>query len=145
MYPCLMMAALVIWSRAESFPRYRERTMLTHFTETFRARWFEESVDVCPVVRNGFRSPQRCGGAQWRRQGTISIGFINGTEIVSAATSPSCSIEITCYQVNFLRNHNGTKSEEELLGNAFLFGINVANMKRQHRKVLLATGCGTAK
>ena len=92
--------------------------MLIHFPETLRARWFEKSTDVCPVVQDGSGSPQGCG-ARWRRQGTISIGFINSTEIVSRATSPSCSIEITCYQVNFLRNHNGTKSEDELLGNAF--------------------------
>ena len=40
-------------------------------------------------------------------------------------------------QVNFLRNHDGTEGEDELLGNAFLLGMDVANMKRQHRKVFL--------
>ena len=94
--------------------------------------------------RGGLRNPQtsaqlfgmdpghqKVWGARWRMQCTISKGFINRTEIVTAATSPSCSIEITCYQVNFLRNHNGTKSLDELLGNAFLLGINVADMQGQ--------------
>ena len=105
---------------------------------------FGKSTDVCPVVRDGSGSPQWCG-AWWRRQGTISKSFINSTEIVSAATSPSCSIEITCYQVKFLRNHNGTKSLDELLGNAFLSSMNVADMQGQHSKELLTTDCGTAK
>ena len=61
MYPRLMMAALVIWSQAESFPRKREGTMLIHLPETLRARWFEESTHVCPIVRNESRSPQWCG------------------------------------------------------------------------------------
>ena len=44
---------------------------------------------------------------------------------------------VTCNQVNFLRNHDGTKSKNELLGNAFPFDVNVANKKREHCKVLL--------
>ena len=83
--------------------------MLTYFPETLRAGGLKETTDVCPVVRDGSGSPQRCG-ARWRRQGTVSKGFINSTEIVTAATTPSRAIEITCNQVNFLRNHNGTKS-----------------------------------
>ena len=74
---------------------------------------------------------------------TIRKGFINSTEIVMAATSPSCSIEITSNQVNFLRNHNGTKSEDELLGDAFLLGVDVADMQGQHTKELLAADCGS--
>ena len=118
--------------------------MLVHFPETLRAGWLEKSTDVCPVVRKGSGSPQRWG-ARWRRQGTIRKGFINSTEIVSAATSPRCSIEITCNQVNFLRNHNGTKSLDELLGDAFLLGVDVAEMQGQHGKELLTSDCGTAK
>ena len=37
-------------------------------------------------------------------------------------------LEITCNQVTFLRNHNGTRSENELLGDAFLLGVDVADM-----------------
>ena len=81
-------------------------------------------------------SPQWCG-ARWRWQCAVSKGFVNSTDVVSAATTPRCSIEITCNQVNFLRNHDSTESEDELLGNPFLFGIDVADMKRQHRKIFL--------
>ena len=61
--------------------------MLTHFPETLRARWFEESTHaelfgMDPGLHNG-------------------VG--PGAEIVTAATSPSCSIEITCNQGDFLR------------------------------------------
>ena len=66
--------------------------------------------------------------AGWRRQGTVSKGFVNSTEVVSAATSPRSTIEITSNQVNFLRNHDGTKSENELLGDAFLLCVDVADM-----------------
>ena len=42
---------------------------------------------------------------------------------------PPCStIEITCNQINFLTNQDGTESEDELLGNAFLFGLDVAGV-----------------
>ena len=40
--------------------------MLVHFLKELRAKWFEKSTDVGPVVRNGSRSPQRCG-TRWRR------------------------------------------------------------------------------
>ena len=106
------MAALVIWSQAESFPRYRESTMLAHFPETLRAGWFEKSTDVCPVVRNGSRSPQWCG-APWRRQDTVHENFVKSTDVAISAVPPCCPIEITCNQVNFLRNSNGTKSLDE--------------------------------
>ena len=79
------------------------------------------------------------------QKGTIRKGFINSTEIVSATTTPRCSIEITCNKVNFLRNHNGTKSLDELLGDAFLLGVDVADMQGQHGKELLTTDCGTTK
>ena len=110
--------------------------MFVYSPKALRTAWFEKSTDVCPVVRNGSGSPQRCG-ARWRGQGTIRKGFINSTEIVSAATTPRCSIEITCNQVNFLRNHKGTKSLDELLGDAFLLGVDVADMQGQHGKELL--------
>ena len=42
--------------------------------------------------------------------------------------SPRSTIEITCNQVNFLRNHDGMKSENELLGDACLLGVDVADM-----------------
>ena len=144
MKPRFVMAALIIRSQAKSFPRDGEGTMFVHCPKALRTGWFEKSIDVCPVVRNGSGSPQRWG-AHWRRQSTIRKGFINSTEIVSAATTPRCSIEITCNQVNFLRNHNGTKSLDELLGDAFLYGVDVADMQGQHGKEPLTTDCGTTK
>ena len=101
--------------------------MLVDLPEALKAGGVEKSTHVCPIVRDGSGSPQWCG-ARWRRQGTISKGLIDSTEIVSA-----------------LRNHNGTKSLDELLGDAFLFGVNVNDVQRHHREVLLTTGCGTAK
>ena len=93
-----------------------------HLLESIGTRWFEKSADVCPIVRNGSKSPQWLG-AWWRRQGTISKGFVN-----SAATSPRSTIEITFNQVNLLRNHDGTDSEDDLLGDASLLGVDVADM-----------------
>ena len=78
-------------------------------------------------------------------QGTISKNFINRTEIVTASTTPRCAIEITCNQVNALRNHNGTKGLDDFLGNAFLLGVDVADVQGQHGKELLTTDCGTTK
>ena len=65
------------------------------------------------------------GGARWRRQGTVRKCFVNSTEV---AIQPRSTIEITCNQVNLLRNHNGTKSRNELLGDVFLLGVHVADM-----------------
>ena len=75
--------------------------MLTDFPETLRAGGVEKSTDVCPVVRDGFGSPQRCGAGR-RGQSTINKGFINSIETVTIATTPRRAIEITCNQVNFL-------------------------------------------
>ena len=44
-----------------------------------------------------------------------------------------------------MRNHNGTKSLDELLGDAFLLGVDVADMQGLHSKELLTTDCGSTK
>ena len=93
----------------------------------------EKTTYVSPVIRDGSRSPQWCG-AWWRGQSTISKSFINSTDMVAAATSPSRSIEIPCNQVNFLRNHNGAKSQDEIFGDSFLLGVDVADMQGQDSK-----------
>ena len=98
--------------------------MLVHFPKTVRARQFEKSTDVAPIVRNGSRSPQ-WWVAQRRRQDAVHKCFFNSTEVVFAKMPPCGTIEVTCNRVNFLKNQDGTESEDELLGNAFLFGINV--------------------
>ena len=64
--PCLVMAALIGWSQAECFSWDGECTMLMHFPKSMRTRWFEKTADVCPIVRNGSRSPQ------WRRASGVS-------------------------------------------------------------------------
>ena len=43
------------------------------------------------------------------------------------AASPRCTIEITCNHINLFTNHDSTKSENELLGDAFLLGVDVAD------------------
>ena len=77
--------------------------------------------------------PQWCK-AQWRWQGAVSKSLVNSADVVSAADAPRSTIEIICNQVNFLRNHDSTNSEDELLGNAFLLGVDVAYMKRRRRR-----------
>ena len=136
MKPNFMMAALIIRSQAECFPWDGECTMLMDFLRTVRTQWFEKSADVCPIVGNGSKSPQWCA-ARWRRQGTVRKCSVNSTEVVFASIPPCSTIEVTCNQVNFSRNHNGSKSKNELLGDAFLLGVNVADMKREHCNVLL--------
>ena len=54
-------------------------------------------------------------------------------------------METICNQVNFLRNHNGAKSQDELLGDAFLLAVDVADMQGQNSKEYLTTGCGSTK
>ena len=83
--------------------------MIIHFPASLRARGFEKSTDVGSVVRNGSRSPQ-WWRARWRRQDTVHKSFINSTEVVFAAVTPCGTMEVTCNQINFLRNHDCTKS-----------------------------------
>ena len=98
-----------------------------HVLFTFQ-RWFEKSADVWPIVRNGTRSSQWwCGPVALAS--TVHECFVNGTDVVFAAIPPRSIIEITCNQVNFWRSHDGTKSEDELLDNAFLFDVNVAESR----------------
>ena len=75
-------------------------------------------------------------GRRWQR--TVCKNFVDSTYVVSVAASPCCSIEITCNQVNLMTNHDCSDGEDELLGNASLLGVDVADMWRQHRKGLLA-------
>ena len=98
-----------------------------HFPETLRARWFEKSADVCPIVRNGTRSQSGVGPG-----GVGKILSINAPSIVLRLSLPryrhAVPLKSPATKSSSLRNHNGTKIEDELLGNAFLFGVNVADM-----------------
>ena len=91
MKPRLMMAALITGAQTE----YRESAMFANPPESLRAGGLKKTTDVRPIVRDGSGSPQLCG-ARRRRQSTISKGFINRTESATAATTPCCTIEITC-------------------------------------------------
>ena len=57
-----------------------------------------------------------------RHGGVDKVLSVNASSIVPkvvfASISPCSTIEVTCNQFNFLKNHNGTK--------VFLFGVNVA-------------------
>ena len=136
MKPCSMMATLIIRSQAKCVSRDENAPRLCTFQNRSEPGGLRNPQTSAQLFRNGSRSPQLCA-VLWRGQNTVCEGFVYSTEIVFAAIPPRSTIEITCNQVNFLRNHDCTKSENELLGDAFLFGINVADMKRQHRKVLL--------
>ena len=125
--PRFVIAAFVGGTQTKGFPRDGKCTMLIHCPASLRARRFEKSTDVGPIVRNGSMFPQWCG-ARWRRQDTVHKSIVNSTEVVFAAVPPCGTIEISCNQVNLLRNHDGTKSENELLGDAFLPGVDVADM-----------------
>ena len=53
--------------------------MLIHFPESLRARRFEKSANVCPVVQNGSRSPQGCGAGDVSglvRTGNLDRGWV---------------------------------------------------------------------
>ena len=65
--------------------------------------------------------PHNGGGARWRWPDTVHKSFVNSTEIVFAVVPLSSTIDVTCNQVNFLRNQSGT-SKNELNVDAFLLG-----------------------
>ena len=89
MKPLFVMAVLIIWSQAKCFPRDGECTMLIHFPGSLRARRFEKSTGVGPIVWNGSRSPEWCG-ARWRRQDTVQKSFVNNTEVSFCHQFLSC-------------------------------------------------------
>ena len=56
---------------------------------------------------------------------TVHKCFVNSTEVVLASTSPRSATEITCNQVNFSINHNGTKREDELCSDTAIIVVDV--------------------
>ena len=65
-------------------------------------------------------------------RGVGKILSINASSIVLRLSLPryrhAVTIEITCNHVNLLRNHDSTDGEDELLGDAFLLGVDVADL-----------------
>ena len=68
------------------------------------------------------------GVGRRRWQSAVRKSFVDSTDVVSAATSPRTIIEITCNHVNLLTNHDSTDGEDELLGDTFLLGVDVADL-----------------
>ena len=122
--PCLMMAALIGWTQAESFVRDGEGTMHAYLPIPIWIGRFEESTDVSTVAGIDLGPLQWCR-ARRRWQHTVCESFVDSTHVVSVAASPCCSIEITCNQVNLMTNHDGS---DELLGNVSLLGVGVVDM-----------------
>ena len=75
--------------------------MLMHLPKAVKTRW----------LRNPQTSAQLSGMDPGHHSG-VRPGGVGRAQSVNAS---SIVIEITCNQVNFLRNHNGTKSKNELL------------------------------
>ena len=83
------------------------------------------NTDLNPVAKGTDTSAQLFGidrvstmvlfPRRWQR--TVIKSFVKSTEGVSAATSPCCSIEITCHRVNMLTNDNGLDCEDQFLRN----------------------------
>ena len=72
-----------------------KRRHVCSLSKIVESRVLEKTTDVRPIVRYGSGSPQ-WWGARRRRQGTVRNYFIDSTDIVAAATTPRCAIEIAC-------------------------------------------------
>ena len=118
--------------------------MFVHFPKSLRARGFKKPTDVRPIVRYGSGSPQGSGAGR-RRQGTVRKYFIDSTDIVAAATTPGCAIEITGNQINVLRDHKSTNTLDNFLGTTSFPGMNIADVQRSYGEDFLTTGCSTTK
>ena len=100
--------------------------MLIHCPKTLGARWFEKSADVCPTVRNGSTSHNGVGpGGVGNAQSVTATSIVLRLSLLRHRHAVPLKSPAT---INFLRNRKGTKSETELLGDAFLFGVDVADM-----------------
>ena len=92
--------------------------MLTHFPKTVRTRWFEKIRRRLPHCPERIQVPTK----------GVGPGGVGKAQSANASSTVLRLSLVTCNQVNFLRNHNGTKSENKLLGDAFLLGVDVADM-----------------
>ena len=95
--PRFMMATLISRSQAECFSWSGERTMFVHFLKALRTRWFDKIRRRLPSCPEWIQLPTMVGGPGGVGK-AISKSFVNSTEVVSAATSPRSTIEITCHQ-----------------------------------------------
>ena len=102
--------------------------MFANFPEFLRTRWLQKTTDIRPIVRDGSGSPQWCGDRR-RRQGTVRKYVVNNTNIVEAATTPGCTIEVARNQINVLRDHKSTNSMDNFLGNTSFLGKDIVDVK----------------
>ena len=86
-------------SQAECFAWNLEGTVHAHLPISIGAWWIKKFTDVSQIVRNGSGS-LKWWGARRRGQSTVRKYFINSTDTVAAATTPSCTIEVTRNQIN---------------------------------------------
>ena len=56
--------------------------------------------------------------------------FIDSTDVVAAATTPGCAIEIACNSINVLKDHKSTNGLDDFLGNTSFLCKDVVNVKR---------------
>ena len=101
--------------------------MSVHFPKTLESKLLKKSTDVSLIARDGSGSPQ-WWGARRRRQGTIRKYFINRTEIVTAATTPGCTIEVTSNHIDVLRDHKRTNGLDNFLGNTSFLGVDIVDV-----------------
>ena len=122
MKPRLMMATLISWSEAKS--SLSDASCMRTFkyrSEPGGLRNPQTSVQlfgIDPGLKNG-AGPGGEGKAQSVKASSIVL------MLSFAAVPPRSTIEVTCNQVNFLRDH------DELLGDAFLLGGDVADMYKE--------------
>ena len=102
--------------------------MFVHFPKSLRARWLKKPADVRPIVRYRSESPQ-WWRARRRGQGTLRKYFIDSTDIIAAATTPGCAIEITCNS-NVFRDQKSTTGLDDFLGTTSFLGKNIADVQR---------------
>ena len=48
--------------------------------------------------------------------------------LVTAATTPSCTIEVTCNQISVLRGHKRTNDLDDFLGNTSFLGVDIVDV-----------------
>ena len=76
-----------------------------------------------------------------KKSSNIEPALLSGRRPSGVGKAQSAKASSIVLMLFLLRNHDGTESEDELLGNAYLLGVDVNDMKRRHCKVLLPANC----
>ena len=124
MRPCLMMTALILFSKSQGTMVNRKRSVSSYVPIFIGVWWLAKSANIRPFAWHCTWAPQRCR-ARWHREIRIGKGFFNDTDgfsIVAAWAAPSGTVEATSNQVHMLRQHHTADCKGELLRDAALFG-----------------------